>query len=171
MKKLILYLNIAFTAIVFGQSEFAISENGLTPKFLSLKIDAMPKNELYKKTWTWIEENEKIYNLSVDNTIENKVIHLYSIKGNAVNLDKKYFNVKYKISISFEKGQYKFEPTEIQLSVNSKYDMGWKDLDLTNGAMYFKKEKVIRKYRSYISDMTTLLNEINIKLSSYLAKE
>ncbi len=168
MKNLILCISILLTTVVYCQDEFIMEEIGLTPKFSTSKIDSLTKSELYKKTLTWIEENEKKYKLSVDNKIENEVIHLSSIKGNAVNLDNQYFNVKYKISIVFEKDNYKFEPTEINLKVNSKFDMGWKDFNLTNGAMFFKRGKVIRKYKSYLKDIMALLNELNIQLNSYL---
>ena len=168
MKILINCLSLLIAISALGQHKFVIKENGINPKFISIKIDSAAKSKLYNKTVSWIEENEKRYKLSVDNKTENKVIHLTSIKGNAVKLDKKYFNVKYTISIGFEKEQYKFEPTKIKLKVNSKFDMGWKDFDLTNGAMYFKKGKVIKKYKSYINDITALLNELNHNLNIYL---
>lgn len=168
MKALIICLYFLLATSAYSQDKFVIKENGLTPKFTILKIDSLAKSELYNKTLKWIEENEKEYKLSVDNKTKNEVIQLYSIKGNAVNLDKQFFNVKYNVSIGFEKEQCKFEPMGIQLKVNSKFDMGWKDFDLTNGAMYFKKGKVIKKYKSYIKDITTQLNELNHNLSAYL---
>ena len=144
MKFLILSINLLLTSLVFSQEEFTIKENGLYPKFTSLKIDRLTKSELYNKTLKWIEENEKNHKLSVVSKIENEIIVISSIKGNAVKLDKQYFNAKYRVSIDFDTEQYKFEPIKIQLKANSKYDMGWKDMDLNNGSMYFKKQKVIR---------------------------
>ena len=167
IKNFIFYINFFVATSVLSQ-EFVIKENGINPKFISIKIDSIAKRKLYNKTLRWIEENEKRYKLSVDNKTENKIINLTSIKGNAVNLDKKYFNVKYTIRIVFKNEHYKFEPTEIKLKVNSKFDMGWKEFDLTNGSMYFKKGKVIKKYKSYIQDITTLLNELNYNLSNNL---
>jgi hypothetical protein len=167
-KTTFLLIFLLVTAFIHSQVQFTMKENGLTPKFSTSTTDASTNNELYKKTLTWMKANEKTYNLSLDNKIENEVIDITSIKGNALSLNKQYFNVKYKIRISFEKEQYRFEPLEIQLKVNSKYDMGWKDFDLNNGALYYKKGKVIRKYRSYIQDLTVLLNEINFRLNTFL---
>jgi hypothetical protein len=139
-------------------------------KFLVTKIDNSAKSELYNKTLEWVNEHENSFSLSVDDTVEGEAIHLTSLKGNAVSLDKQFFNVKYNIKISFENEQFKFEPTEIRLKLNSKYDMGWKEFSLSNGAIYFKNGKVIRKYKRYIKDITAVLNEINNQLSAYLKK-
>lgn len=168
MKKIILCINLLLTVFVYSQDKFIIKENGLAPKFLISKTDSLTKPELYKKTIIWIKENEKKYKLTVDNEIKNEIIHLTSIKGNAVHLNKQYFNAKYKISLRFEDGQYKFEPSEIQLKVNSKYDMGWKKFDLDNCDSFFKKGKVRRKYKPYLKDITALLNELNLQLDFYL---
>ena len=90
------------------------------------------------------------------------------LKGNAVNLDKQYYNVSYRVLIDFEDGNYSFEPTEIRLKLNSKYDMGWKEFDLNNGAQFLKKGKPIRKYRSYLENLLKVLNELQIDLQAYL---
>jgi hypothetical protein len=171
MKNLILILCMLLTVFVYSQDNFEISKNGLTPKFLISKIDSLTKIDSYKKTLFWVSKYKQKYKLIVDKKLENEEINLMSIKGNAVNLNKQYFNVKYKIKVSFEKGNYKFEPTAIQLKINSKYDMGWKDFNLTDGTQYFKKEKVLRKYKSYLKDITALLNELNFLLSNYLKTE
>jgi hypothetical protein len=170
-KKVILYINLLLTVFVYSQDGFVIKENGLTPKFLTSKIDTLTKNEMYYKTLMWIEEHEKKYKLAVINKIENEVIEFYCIRGNAVSLNKQYYNVKYKIVISFEKGLYTFEPAEVQLKINSKYDMGWKDFDLSSSTKLFKRGKVIRKYKSYLKGITDVLNELSINLSSYLIIE
>ncbi|WP_299552787.1 DUF4468 domain-containing protein [Seonamhaeicola sp.] len=168
IKNLILCLNLLLTVLVYGQDEFAINYKGLTPKLSISKIDSLSKSALYLKTLEWIEENETKYRLLVDSKIENEAILVILIKENAVNLNKQYYNVKYKINISFEKEQYKFEPTRIQLKLNSKYDMGWKDFDLTNGAIFFDKEKVIKKYKYYLKDITRSLNELSMQLNAGL---
>ena len=92
MKYLILSINLILTSLVFGQEEFVIKEDGLNPKFTTLRIEGLTKSELYLKTLKWIQENEKNYKLSVDYKTENNIIVISSIKGNAVTLDKQYFN-------------------------------------------------------------------------------
>lgn len=168
MRNLILCISIFITTSAFGQGEFVIKANGLTPKFTFLEIEHLSQGELYDKALMWILENKQVYRLEVEDKTEDEMIRFTSIKGNAVNQDQRYFNAKYDISLSFEDGQCKFEPTVIQLKVNSKYDMGWKDFDFKDVSTYFKKGKVIRKYRSYIQDMTDRLNELNSQLSAQL---
>ncbi|WP_133085509.1 hypothetical protein [Winogradskyella aurantia] len=170
MKYIIFYINLFLIVVVYGQDQFVIEENGLTPKFSITKIDNSTKTELYNKTLDWVNEHENSFSLSVDDTVEGEAIYLTSFKGNAVSLDKQFFNVKYDIRISFENEQFKFEPSEIKLKLNSKYDMGWKEFSLSNGDIYFKNGKVIRKYKRYIKDITAVLNEINNQLSAYLKK-
>jgi len=145
-----------------------ITANGLRPKLITSRVSSLTPSEVYEKTLRWIKDNEEKYDLSVEEKVENEAIHLTSIKSNAVTLKEQYFYAKYSISISFENEQYKFEPTKIQLKLNSKYDMGWKDFDLNDGSMFYKKGKPIRKYKAYINDLVTQLNEIHIRLGEYL---
>lgn len=165
---LCLCANLLFTVFVYGQDVFSIESTGLTPEFSISQINALSQNQLYEETLLWIEENKKKYQLSIENKTENQVIQLVCVKKNAVRLDKQYFNAKYKLNIRFEEKQYKFEPTQIQLKLNSKYDMGWKDFDLSNGSIFFKKGKPIKKYKSYLEDVAHLLNELNLQLSAEL---
>lgn len=169
MKYLLPCIGLLMTATVYGQDEFAITANGLAPPFLTSKIDHLTKSQMYEKTLTWIEENEEAYKLSVQGKTENAAIQLTSVKWNAVNLGEKYFIARHHISLSFEDDHWKFEPTAIQLKLNSKYDMGWEDFDLTDGTMYFKKGKLIKKYKSYLDDLLAQLNEINMKLKSSIS--
>ncbi|MEQ9301882.1 MAG: hypothetical protein RIF33_25100 [Cyclobacteriaceae bacterium] len=168
MKYLILCIGLLLTVTAYGQGDFAITTNGLEPKFCTSSIDHLASSELYEKTLTWIEENQEEYKLSIDEKIEGEMIELTSIKWNAVNLSDKYFIAHYHIRLNFEEDQYQFKPTAIQLKLNSKYDMGLEDFDLTGGEMYFKKGKVIKKYKAYLDDITALLNELNLQLNAYL---
>ncbi|MEM9075809.1 MAG: hypothetical protein AAGC43_02175 [Bacteroidota bacterium] len=168
MKKLIFSICFMCVFISYGQTEFAITESGLSPKYISAEMNAFTASQLYTKTMGWIAENSKKYKLSVDQTNENVSVHLSYVKGNAVILDKQYYNVDYKVKIHFGDGKYSFEPAEIRLKLNSKYDMGWKDFDLTDGASYFKKGKPLRKYRSYIENLTKALNEVQLDLFTHL---
>ena len=168
MKNFFLYITTFITIFSYGQEKFVITENGLSPKFYISKKGSFSKKELYTKTLNWIEENREKHLLSVSSKKENDVIYLISITENAVSLIKQYFNVKYEIKLSFQDGRYRYEPTKIQLKLNSKYDMGWKDLDLSNDSKFFKNGKVLRKYKTYIGNITTLLNELSQELHTYL---
>ena len=56
----------------------------------------------------------------------------------------------------------------IQLKINSKYDMGWKNFDLDNCTEFFKKGKVKRKYKTYLKDISKPLNQLYLLLNKYL---
>jgi hypothetical protein len=99
------------------------------------------------------------------------MIQFTSIKWNAVNLGDQYYIAEYSVRLSFQDGNYQFEPTTIRLKLNSKYDMGWEEFDLMDGAAYFKKGKVMKKYKSYLSDMTARLNELNLHLIEHLSSD
>lgn len=128
-------------------------------------------SQWYIKTMSWIEENSETYNLTVEHAVENASIQISFLKGNATTLDKQYYNIGYQVKISFEDGKYTFEPTEIRLKLNSKYDMGWTNFDLNDASLYFKKGKPLRRYKSYLENIPKALNELQMKLISYLKSE
>jgi len=171
MKNLLLCIALLLPALTYGQDKFMLTEDGLIPKFLKSTLAPLPASMLYEKALTWIGENEKSYELAIVDRTQDDVIVITRIKRNAVNLGESYFHAKYSVRISFENGHYKFEPVEIQLKVNSKYDMGWKDFDITDGSEYFKKGKPMRKYKSYTHNITDPFNELNMKLGSYLEED
>ncbi|WP_411895368.1 hypothetical protein [Winogradskyella sp. A2] len=165
MKKGLLCISILCSTLVFSQEQFAITEEGLTPKTITVQFE---KTDLYTKALQWITDHTKTYNLEVLETVENESIQFTSTKGNAVSLDKQYYNIRYTISLSFTDNQYSFETKTIDLKLNSKYDMGWKPFDQNNTAQYFKKGKPIKKYRAYLSSITATLNALHLKLANYL---
>lgn len=166
MKQVLQCLVLLLSATMYGQQEFIIGADGLAPKNIASAIDQ--KNELFTKTLAWIEANEEEYKLSIAEQSENVSITFSSIKGNAVTLADRYFHAKYDIQVRFEEDQLLFEPSQIQLKVNSKYDMGWKDFDLKDPSTYFKKGKVIRKYKAYLGDLVKPLNQLQLELTSHL---
>ncbi|WP_435623593.1 hypothetical protein [Flagellimonas sp.] len=171
MKKLLLGICLLWMTLSYGQAEFVIAEDGLSPKTISAEMSAFNSSQMYTKTMGWIEENSETYNLSVEHAVENASIRISFLKGNAATLDKQYYNIGYKAKIRFEDGKYTFEPTEIRLKLNSKYDMGWTDFDLYDASAYFKKGKTLRKYKSYLENIPKPMNELQVNLLSYLKSE
>lgn len=151
-----------------GHEAFVITKNGLEPTLLRLQMDDATAQELYARSVNWLEMNKEPFKISVDVTTANELIQFSAVQWNATNLDERYFIARYHIRLSFEEDGYQFEPTAIQLKLNSKYDMGWEELDLTDGATYFKNDKLIRKYKSYVSDLMAPLNELQQQLLTYL---
>lgn len=169
MKYLILCITLFLTTTVQGQDQFTITMDGLESQSSPSQIDHLTRSQMYEKTLSWIEENEEVYKLSVQDKTENESIQLTSTKWNATHLGEKYYTAEYSVRLTFEDNSLRFEPTAIRLKLNSKYDMGWEAFDTTDTAMYFKKGKVIKKYKSYLEDLIAQLNAINIQLNSSLS--
>ena len=168
MKRVFHGLVLLLWTMAYGQQEFIIGADGLAPKSMASAIDQTTTDDLFKKTMAWLVANEKEFKLAIIEERENTTITFSSIKGNAVTLADRYFHAKYDIQVRFEGDQLLFEPTQIQLKVNSKYDMGWKDFDLKDTSTFFKKGKVVRKYKAYLDDLTTPLNNLYRKLHAHL---
>lgn len=162
-----LFILLLSTTVASGQEQFAIDEQGLNPKSISSKFNPDSKEQLYEKILTWLEKTEE-HKIDLGKTVINKEIHFDLFKGNAVNLADRYYNAKYAIQINCEDGNYTIQPTEIFLKVNSKYDMGWKEFSISDASEFFKKGKVIRKYKAYLQDLTTPLNDFQNALQSHL---
>ncbi|GGD25267.1 hypothetical protein [Hyunsoonleella pacifica] len=168
MKIVIIFITLlAFKNLAYSQTKFIYNENGLLPQYVDTSIDSLSKTKLYNSTLNWIT---KTYN-TPDIKINNQIILLSGVKENLIKVDKRFLHIKYTIEISFEEGLYSFKPLRIQSKTNSKYDMGWKDFSLTDGKVYFKKGKVIKKTKPYVKDIPALLNEINTSLYHILTSE
>jgi len=164
VRTFIFSLTILWTLGAEGQTKFTFTESGLTPESIITSIENLSATDLHNKTLNWIITTYK----NPKTEIDNQVILLTGIKENVIQSDKQYFHMQYTIKIVFEKHQYTFEPLTIQTKANSKYDMGWKEIDLKNGAAFFKKGKPIKKTKSYVKDIPEVLNELNSSLYNYL---
>ena len=167
MRIFALFILLLTTIVAAGQEQFAINEQGLTPKSISSTANPDSQEQLYEKIISWLENTEE-HKIEVGETAINEKIHFDLFKGNAVSLADRYYNAKYVIQINCEDGKYTIQPTKIFLKVNSKYDMGWKEFSISDASEFFKKGKVIRKYKAYLQDLTTPLNDFQNALQSHL---
>ena len=148
-----------------------MTESGITPTSLTTPIGQQTRSMLYSSIFSWLETHQKPNKLGIVDTTSNEFIQIWCIKGNAVSLHDMYYHAKYDITLRFADGQFTFEPTRIQLKINSKYDMGWKEVELSEPTSYFKKGKVIRKYKAYLEGMITPLNELHAGFVEYLVSQ
>lgn len=167
MRLLIVLLIFVFTAMGFGQEKFVFNETGLSPKHIISRVHGSSKTQLFDKALKWIKATYKNPDIEVD----NQVILLTGIEENAIQANKQYFHLKYKVKVTFEKGQCTFKPISIKTKANSKYDMGWKEIDLKNDSEFFKKGKPIKKTKSYVKMIPEVLNKLNSNLYNYLVSE
>ncbi|MAD96306.1 MAG: hypothetical protein CMB99_03170 [Flavobacteriaceae bacterium] len=155
---------------LMSQTKFEMTANGLSPTVVGLEVANMSKETLFSKTLQWIEDNAKSFQLKVITKIENEELVFESTQNNAVVYDKQYNHVKYSIRIRFTENKVVFAPTGIQRKVNSKYDMGWKDVDLKNSGKYFKRGKLVRKHKSYIKGLMNHLNQLLEDFHTHISK-
>ena len=166
MKRVILIVALLLSQITFCQEKFSFTKGGLTPKHITSSIDNTSQEDLFQKTLSWLKENYKYANVETSEQ-ENWIIFT-DLKDNLINVSKRYYNSKYKIKISFEGGQYRFEPIEFSTKQNSKYDMGWEQVDLKDGSKFFKKERPIKATKSYVKKIPRLMNDLHESLYKYL---
>lgn len=164
MRYLAIFMVFLWVSLAYGQNKFAFNKNGITPKYLVSHVNSLSKTELYHKTLNWI----KITYENPNTEIDNQVILLTGIKENALQVDKRYFHLQYTVKLTFKKEVYKFEPLKVLYKANSKYDMGWKDFDLSNGEVYFKKGKAIKSTKAYVKTIPKVLNDLNTQLNQFL---
>lgn len=155
MKKFFVCFYLLASSIIFCQEQFVFTDQGLNPTTISAEFQNM---SVYSKSLKWIKDNSETHKIKVLDSLENEMILFTASKGNAVSLDKQYFNVRYTIRLNFKESHYTFEPTEIDLKLNSKYDMGWKPFNFKDTSQYFKKGKPIKKYRAYLNGISQPLN-------------
>ena len=117
---------------------------------------------------SWVKKNYKNSNDVITNQVNNESITITDIKPNYINIKKDYYYVKYSVKVSFQDGQYTLEPQQVFTKLNSKYDMGWKNFDLKDGASFFKRGKAIKSTRAYVEKIPNLFNELNTKLNKEL---
>lgn len=165
MKVGLVCLFAILNSLLFSQEYFAITEQGITPKSILLNLE---NKDLYGKAMSWITSNAETHTLEILDTMEESTIKFTSTKGNAVILDKQYYNVKHIIKLNFTPKGVEFTPIGVELKLNSKYDMGWKPIDIDNCSQYFKKGKPIRKYREYLTSIVTPLNSIHSLITTDL---
>ena len=155
----------------FAQTEFSITSEGLSPELIRLELPGASREELFQKTNQWIQKNQIDFKLSIEEQEDLKEIVFSSIKNNGVNLGERYFHAKYQVNVLFEDEMVIFSPTQVQLKVNSKYDMGWEDFDMKSPDEFFKKGKVLRKYKDYIEDLVMHLNALAANYATDLRSE
>ena len=152
---------------VLCQNTFTFSEKGLTPSQTTTKVNGFSKTELQQQALSWIQENYKYATTQVD----GESIIFTDVKGNFIEVKKSYYNIKYRVRIRFDKGEFTLEPIDVFTKLNSKYDMGWQPFDLKDGAAFFKRGKPIKKTKVYIKKIPALFNELNERLHRELNSE
>ncbi|MCG8796638.1 DUF4468 domain-containing protein [Tenacibaculum finnmarkense] len=163
--------NIAFiilfiSSLSYSQGNFKYEENGLSPKFLVIKVDSLKQNQVFEKAMKWIKLNYKNPDEVIETSVENEIIRFTGIEQRVLSIGKSKkidYDLKHTISISFKDGKYKFEPLNIMVKA-SDFNYGWIPFDLNNGKMYFKKGKMIKKFDQYVIKIPEFLNNLSLEI-------
>jgi len=165
MKK-ITFIILFISSLNYSQENFKYGENGLSPKFLVIKIDSLKQNQIYENAVKWIKLNFKNPDEVIETSVENEMIRFTVIKQRVLSIGKSKpidYDLKYTISISFKDGKYKFEPLSNMVKA-SDYNYGWIPFDLNNGKLYFKKGKMIEKFDQYVIRIPEFLNNLSLEI-------
>ena len=153
----------------YAQDEFNLETTGLVPAAINIRYANQSATDLYEKALRWIEHEHVDMDLELIETDPEKTIIIQSLSENAVKVGKQSFHIKFVIALRFENGSLMLEPISLSSKLNSKYDMGWKEIDLKNTGHLFKKNKPIKKTKDYVSAVPKLLNALSSHLREYLA--
>lgn len=182
MKKtqiLALLLTLFLVINASGQESFTYGQEGISPKYLVVKVDNLSQNELFTKTVEWVKKNYRNPDEVIKMTIENKVIRLEGfatdlicIKSLGVNV---CYNAFYTLEITFKESRYKITPVEVAYTVPpNEYAAGRTVyLDLASSSPFYKKNGKLlsRSYKQIPNDLATLFNELNTSIFSYLSSK
>lgn len=168
MKKSLFILIILGTFYSYAQEKFVYSIEGLSPKYLVIKIDSLKSEKLYDKSEKWIKNYYKNPEEVIDTKSENEFIRITGVKTSGLYIGSVVYDIKYNIKISFKDEKYKFEPLSVSYR-SQKFSNGWIEFDLNNGSMFFKKsDQPIKKFENFTIEIPGILNAINQELLTYL---
>ncbi len=161
---------IAIFISLYGQSQdsFNLTEQGLNPGKVSVSIQGLDDVALYNYVMEWVQQNNFAVDSNINSEEPDKWIQLMSSKENVLKIDKQYHHILLTIKIRLFNEYYVFEPTGIATKRNSKYDMGWKEINIKDTSDYFKNGKPIKKKRAFIKEIPALVNELRSDLAKYL---
>lgn len=157
MKNLI-FLFVFISSIATSQTTFELTKKGLSPKQISLSFANTTSEIVFEKTASWIETNKDKRKLELSKSVDSK-----SLKFTATQTDVRYsktksYYVKVYLKLDIKEKDLSLSPYKIELKQNSKYDMGWKELDLDKPYTFFKNIKGNKK--SFLNKIAHYLNEL-----------
>jgi len=102
-----------------AQEKFKFGKKGIAD-FIIIKVDSLSQFEIYNKTINWINATCKNPEGVIKEKIKYEKVIFKGIKLNALSSRKKYpSKVRYSVEISFYEGSLKFDPTRIEMFVDT----------------------------------------------------
>ncbi len=168
MRKLFILIILLSNWSVISQSSFNIDKNGLSPKSIEINSTSQNSGTLYSKINHWFSTKDDRFKRSKLESIGDSIISFTSTKSDVrLRKDKAYY-VRYNISLKINDPELLFSVNKIDLKQNSRFDMGWKELDLKKPNEFFKNNKGNKK--AFLKAISQNLNELFQSLNSFLNK-
>lgn len=178
MKRLLLLLFIGGSIITHSQDTFKLDKTGFTD-FVVVNLDSLKKQELFDKTINWIKETYNTPDKVIKAKIDNDKIIFQGVQSPGIKskvlFTTVFYDLRYRIEISFKDGKYKFDPVQLELySEPSKYSNGgWADYNL-NGlhqSLYKKNGKLRKVFKSFPEGIENCFNRLLLSHQLYLKKQ
>lgn len=161
MKNLIIFF-VFISSLNINQDSFEFSKKGLTPKETTIFYSNSTSEKIFYRISSWMKSNKKKLRFEINKSEKNK-----SIDFTVTSVDVRYSRTKsyypkvyLKIDINDE--ELVLTPYKIELKKNSKYDMGWKELNLEQPYVFFKGKKGNKKL--FLNKIAQCLNELKSEI-------
>lgn len=155
---------LVFSAIGYGQDRFNFEETGLTPTTIVTELKTSGPQDAYRLVSNWIKNN----NYDLIDSLHGVSFQFRFIKENAIQEGKQTYHLRSTLQLTFDKQNYSLTPLYLETKLNSKYDMGWNEIDLKNTSKFFKNGKALKKTKSYVQQIPLALNELYTELKNVL---
>lgn len=166
MKKLSFIFVFCCSLFTFGQTEFAIDKKGINTKSILFASNYQTKEFLKSTSVKWIEKGLLPFTFTEPSIKKDSLISFSATRSDiALRKDKSYY-VQFYIQLEASKGRLKFSVDRIDLKQNSRFDMGWQQLDLENPYAFFEKNKGNKK--AFLKKISAMLNELLNDLVNHL---
>ncbi|HEX8561891.1 MAG TPA: DUF4468 domain-containing protein [Flavobacterium sp.] len=173
MKRLLLAVVIfctALTAKAQAPAKFELTPQGFTD-FIVTEVPGKSKAELYKSTLDWIQVTFNGADAIKAKAEGEKVT--FEGKGKFVSIDgalKLTYDSRFQMEISFKDGKYKADLLKVEYYTerNANGPGGWRDVQLTDVAVYFTKQGTLRAANKYFPEITDHLNKLNDELKRFI---
>jgi hypothetical protein len=163
------------TSMVEPDSVFTFSIDGFTD-YIVVHCDTLSQRDMFWKTIDWINKTYTNPNEVLLSSVEGDYIIFRGVGERMVSVmglgSKIYFDVRYRIMVSFKEGRYKFdvETLESYSTGSTSVPSGWYDMKINNvGETYYKKNGEIRDvWKSYETEIPNYFNRLNSSLKNYI---
>ncbi|WP_289659536.1 DUF4468 domain-containing protein [Flavobacterium panacagri] len=165
MKRIFLFILLS-TINGFCQKNVELTASGITP--VVTEVQNATAEQLYLKTFDWIQKNYKRPNEVIKADKTNEMIRIEGFSKEFFfqkSLGTNYYGVLYTIEFEFKEGRYRFSFTPEEIT-----SKGQKMAFLSSPADFFKKDGSAKSiYKSSIDSFTAAVQELYISHYNFVS--